>query len=208
MRVSNLAKIRRLKPELIPPRDAKPVGVHTDGRVIYEMQRLDLQATASNKVPEKDPLTGEDAWVKHPTTGEPLYKKMRAQPVYYMSRFVLEGSPAGKVTMNEHFEVTPEEAAADQAARDRQAFGDRLAEIAVERGLSPDDLVTRIIDGLSAPVLSESLQEPSEDLPPTEFPYHQGAGYWLLSNGERIRGKRAVAEEAENALQEAMEGAY
>lgn len=35
--------------------------------------------------------------------------------------------------------------------------------------------------------------------PNTEFPEHSGGGFYILSNGEKVRGKQAAIE-AENAL--------
>lgn len=50
---------------------------------------------------------------------------------------------------------------------------------------------------------------PSEDEVPedeiTEFPHHKGAGHWLLSNGEQIRGSREKANDAEADIAEAEE---
>lgn len=37
----------------------------------------------------------------------------------------------------------------------------------------------------------------------TEFPHHKGAGWWLLSNGDTIRGSREQANDAEADIAEA-----
>lgn len=40
----------------------------------------------------------------------------------------------------------------------------------------------------------------------TEFPHHKGAGWWLLSNGDTMRGSREAAMDAEADIAES-EGA-
>ena len=95
---------RGIRPELIAPRGAVPVGVHSDGRTIYEQERFDIKATVDSKTQVIDPATGKKKWRKHPTTGESLYPVMKTKAVYSTVRFVLDRSPRGKVTINPFFE--------------------------------------------------------------------------------------------------------
>ena len=46
------------------------------------------------------------------------------------------------------------------------------------------------------------IEPPPEDDPDEEitYPYHKGAGWWVLSSGERIRGSEADALEAEAGI--------
>jgi len=127
----------------VPPREAKAVGLHDDGRMIYEMERRDLVATKKNKVqvigPDGEPLFRRDG------QGEP-YPVMRTEPVSYTSRFVLERSPSGAVFMNENFEATESDRELDRAKAMESAFSEILAKTAIERGLSAEDLIARLID--------------------------------------------------------------
>ena len=109
--------IPELRPELIPPREAKPVGIHSDGRTIYEMEKYDIEASVQNKTPVLDPDTKNPKWRKHPTTGEKLYPVMQSNPVFSLVRFVLERSPRGHVRMDQNFEGTAEERIRDAKAQ-------------------------------------------------------------------------------------------
>jgi hypothetical protein len=188
MRVASLPKIRRLNPDLVPPREAKPVGLHDDGRMIYEMERRDLVATKKNKVqvigPDGEPLFRRDG------QGEP-YPVMRTEPVSYTSRFVLERSPSGAVFMNEHFEATESDRELDRAKAMESAFSEILAKTAIERGLSAEDLIARLIDPIKE-------AGPGQVLVEEDYPIHRGGQAWILSNGDTFNGTRRGAEEAES----------
>ena len=180
--------IPELRPELIPPRESKAVGIHSDGRTIYEMDKFDIEATVANKKQVMDP-DGEPHWRKHPTTGEKLYPVMSNKPIFSTVRFVLERSPRGHVRMDEHFEGSAEDRARDEKKKKVTEFSDRLAELAAERGVDPEAVIEKGIE--------EAGGEPEEAIP---YPQHKGGGHWLLSNGTSQRGNRQEAELAEATL--------
>ena len=181
--------IPELRPELIPPREAKPVGIHSDGRTIYEMEKYDIEASVQNKTPVLDPDTGDPKWRKHPTTGEKLYPVMQANPVFSTVRFVLERSPRGHVRMDQNFEGTAEERTRDAKAQKAKDFVKELSELAADRGVDPEAVIDKVIE--------EAKGEPVEAIP---YPHHKGGGHWVLSNGTTKRGNREEAELAEAIL--------
>ena len=180
--------IPELRPELIPPRESKAVGIHSDGRTIYEMEKFDIKGTVANKKQVMD-HDGNPRWRMHPTTGEKLYPVMFSAPVFYTSRFVLERSPRGHVRMDENFEGTPESVARDAKAKKVAEFSEKLAELATERGVDPAAVIDKVIE--------EAGGEPEEAIP---YPQHKGGGHWLLSNGTSHRGNREDADIAEAVL--------
>ena len=209
MKHTQLQKIRGIKPDLAGavPREAEAVGIHSDGRIIYEMKRYDVAATKAKKKRAIDPTTGEPAWEMHPTTGAPMYPKYVVSPVYRTSRFVLEASPRGKVSMNENFEESAEAKAAMERKRAEKEFADQLAQEATLRGITAGDIVARIVDGLgdfstSARSYKSDSQAHTSDSGDADqaYPRHKGGRYWELSDGSTIEGKRADAESAESAL--------
>lgn len=198
--VDSLPKIQPHATELIPPEGAKPVGVHTDGRVIYEMKIPDLTKIAKNKVHVTDPETGEPLYKKHPNTGEKMYPIMRAVPHFRIQRFVLQRDGHGNVYKRENFEPTPEEISFLKKLQEKREFSERLADIAVERGISADELVLRML-GASDTVQNKpgqvTVNVPEEDL---EYPHYRGGGHWTLSDGSAFRGSRDAAMAAESTI--------
>jgi hypothetical protein len=185
-------KAHKIRSELIPPRGAKAVGTHTDGRVIYEMKdQLDPRMT--EKVPVLDPTTGEEMWKKNPSTGEPMYPLMRAVAVYRDMRFVLERDGRGQVARQEGFEPTAEELAQMKSARDREVFAEDLAQEAVSRGLNAG----AVLDMLSG---GKKIPDPNQPPPDAQYPWDKKGGHWVLSDGSKFRGTRAAAEDAEYDL--------
>lgn len=188
MKTARLAKIKRLKPDLIPPRGSKPVGLHSDGRMIYEMERRDHEKSKKNRVVVKGadgaPLMRKDAFGNQ-------YPVMRIEPVSYMARFVLERSPSGAVFIQEHFEQSKDEKSADQVAKMRNEFSDLLAKTAVERGLTAEQMIARLLD----PIRDAG---PGQVLIEENYPIHRGGKAWILSNGETYYGNRRGAQTAES----------
>ena len=180
--------IPQLRPELIPPRESTAVGVHSDGRTIYEMEKFDIEATTANKTQVMDP-DGEPQWRKHPTTGEKLYPVMTTKPVYRTIKFVLERSPRGHVRIVENFEGTVEERDRDSKKKKAAEFSEKLAELATERGIDPEAVLQKVME--------EAAGEPEEAIP---YPQHKGGGHWLLSNGTTHRGNKEEAQIAEAVL--------
>lgn len=199
----NVDSLPRIKPhatELIPPEGAKPVGVHSDGRVIYEMEIPDLTRIAKNKVHVTDPETGEPLYKKHPNTGEKMYPILKSVPFFRKQRFVLNRDGHGNVYKHENFEPTPEEISHLAKLREKREFSERLADLAVERGISADELVLRML-GVSDTVSNKpgevTIKVPEEEL---EYPHYRGGGHWTLSDGSSFRGSRDAAMAAESTL--------
>jgi hypothetical protein len=189
-----MQKAFELRPELIPPRGSEIVGTHDDGRIIYEIKNyMDPRAIKKEPILDGD---GKPMYKKNPTTAEPMYPLFKAVAVYRDIRFVLERSIRGHVRIQEHFEASPEEKAAIQASQDREVFGKDLAGEAVARGISAADLLDRLSGGM--------IPARKEDLVPegAAYPYERGAGWWILSDGTKFRGKKVAAERMEEALQD------
>ena len=191
MRIDTLQRMRKLRPDMVPPRGAVPIGLHDDGRMIYEMDRRDHAASKNNKVQ----VMGPD--------GEPLFRKaadgqaypvMRLKPVTYKAQFVLERSHSGAVFINENFRASEDEKQRDQANKIRNDFGELLAQTAVERGLSAEELIERLLD---APIKEV---KPGQVLVEENYPIHRGGTAWILSNGDTFHGVRKGAQEAETAV--------
>ena len=189
--MATMQKPKRLRPDLIPPVGAVPVGLHTDGRMIYEMQVRDHEATAATKVQIKDakgePLFRKDA------QGNPYPVMTVSKEIMRTSRFVLTRSPAGKVSSQEGFEPSKAEIAQDKMAADRNKFLDSLAEQAAKRGLSPEDLVSRLLDPIKE-------AGPGQVLIEEDYPIHRGGNAWILSSGTNFYGNRKGAEKAEKQV--------
>ena len=180
---------RGIRPELIAPRGAIPVGVHLDGRTIYEQERFDIKATVDSKTQVLDPATGKKKWRKHPTTGESLYPIMKTKAVYNTVRFVLDRSPRGKVSINPFFEGSNEERDADARKVKAREFSEKLAELAADRGVDPESVINKVME--------EAAGSVQDALP---YPQHKGGGHWLLSDLTTMRGSRDEADIAEAAI--------
>lgn len=74
-----------------------------------------------------------------------------------------------------------------------------LARIEAEEELDSIRHVIRALEysGFSIPAADE-VAEPEI----TEFPHHKGAGWWVLSNGDTMRGSREAAMDAEAGIAE------
>lgn len=130
---------KRLKPDLIPPRGAKAVGVYDDGSptgaIVYEMDVLDVQEMKRQKYQKRDPVTGELIFKKHPTTGENQYPVLvLPKPIMRRKRFILRSYRTGQVRMVENFAETPEDIAEREERQRVEAFSHDLAVEAVRRG--------------------------------------------------------------------------
>jgi len=139
-----MPKIPPIKSELIPPRGAQHVGIHEDGRIIYEMKVFDVDSTKAAKTVKLD-AKGEEVWAKHPTTGENLYPVLVTTPYFKTIRFVLFNDGNGNVRLQQGFETSAEDRAELAQIKARQAFAADLSEEAVRRGLTARELVGKIL---------------------------------------------------------------
>lgn len=148
-------------PELIPPQGAKPVGVHeATGKIIYEMQVLDIAAGLAAKTQKIGP-DGEPVFKKHPTTGEAVYPVFNNPPeIYRTKRFILNGTQSQGVKLVENFEESREDIA-ERTQRDKVAnFTADLANEAVRRGF---DSAAEMMDQLFQDKATPEAVEPDPD---------------------------------------------
>ena len=186
--MAKMQTAKRLRPDLIPPKGAMPVGLHDDGRMIYEMEVRDHEATHATRAQITD-AKGEPLYRKD-AQGNPYPVMMIKKEVMRTSRFVLTRSPAGRVIMQEGFEPSKDELQRDKLAADKNKFTDMLAAAAAERGLEPGDLIARLLDPIKE-------AGPGQVLVEQDYPIHRGGNAWILSSGGNFYGKRKGAEKAE-----------
>ena len=188
MRAHSSSESRRRKavrPDLVPARDARPIGTHSDGRMIFEAERRDMEATKNNKVPVLDAL-GNPVFRKDANGQE--YPVMRAQPVMKTVQFVLERSPSGKVREVYNFKQTQDEKVADAAKVMQKEFASQLAREATRRGMTAEDMIGRLLEPLEGAEVSAER---------AKYPIHRHGPHWILSNGENFQGNKKAAMHAE-----------
>lgn len=176
------------------PPGATVVGQLPDSTPVYEMEFVEVVRNEDGS-PAKDPVkgpNGEPMWVKHPTTGEALYPKLRIRKARRKRKFVLNiernerGVGTGQVTLNFNFEPDPAEKARLEKAAKVRDFQSDLATRAVEMGLTVDELLARALaphqpaeaPGFSDPVANEP---PAADIDPADYPKMMGPGLWALT---------------------------
>lgn len=95
---------------------------------------------------------------QNPTGALQFNVKLETETIEY----VIDQYRTGHNVRNRHFREDPETLRERRARREREAFQERLATAAVERGLSADEIIDRILDGgvLSDPV--EGPESPSD----------------------------------------------
>lgn len=156
-------------PTLVPPVGARPVGVFADGtpegKIIYEMKVLDVDATVARRR------------VKIGPDGQPVLRRNAAgvpvQTVYEIpgalfrtKRFILRPFKNKKVKMVENFE----ESAADRQEREERqavaAFAQDLAAESVRRGFTSAKAMLDKLFGKEAEPSAElgAMAEDADDL--------------------------------------------
>lgn len=173
-----------------PGKGEKLVDHTPDGRPIYE-RTIDK----GKSVPLLD-SEGKEIWVKHPTTAEPLYPRRKVIPNPTTERFVPVDGGNGNITREPWTPESEAEVRLREEVRRAKEFQDELSLDAVRQGVSVSEIIA------VAKALREARNTPDSDEPESdgEYPRSVGSGGWyLLSNGEKIRGREA-AEAAEAAL--------
>lgn len=154
-----------ITPDLIPPRDvvtgelARPTGTTHGSLIVYEAHFLDHEKTyhEDNRVAVIDRKTGKQMTRKGEDGHYPIYRF----PMRFTKRpFVLERSPQGEVRMNFHFRPTAEEVEGRRQATLTGEFGQRLAQEAVKRGLTPEQLIASLIDDVQDKVEADTAADP------------------------------------------------
>lgn len=187
-------------------------GTTPDGRTIY--QQTIVRASEPEAVIDKE--TGEQAWAKHPTTGEPLYPKWKKKPEQ-RTRFIVPNNQGnGNLSWEEWSPASEAELANAERRRKGEAMRDVFVDALVEADISPDQLpsVLRRLAEQRDEVVPEmtgsaDATAPTDTEPAAagEFPKQAGAGRWKLSNGSFVNGKKVAAIAAEAALKAALKAA-
>lgn len=183
--MDGFAQINVRLPDLIPPRGAKAVGVFDDGvtpggKIIYEMDVLDINAMIAGRAPLLD-ANGEFVYRRN-AAGVPVNQRfVLPKPMFRRKRFILVAHAVQKVTMVEHFE----ESAADKRDREEKqmvaGFAQDMALEAVRRGFGS---AREMIDALlgKADERSPELAQMTEDADT------------LLEEGTALGGEEIEAE--------------
>lgn len=198
-----LARIKKITiTENLPPDGSVAVGTTPDGKVLYKHVSDRVRA-----VPKLD-ANGNREYAKNPMTAEPLYPK-NAPEFYKLERlFYLEDQGNGNNSLVPYYPPSDEELAKEVRTLKVKAMEGKLAEALVDHGIGPDELLAGLakikagggIEGANpAPVASV----PTLELVEIPEPEHLGAGWYRLSNGDKFRGTKDDAFDAEKRLQEA-----
>jgi hypothetical protein len=192
---------------IAPPVGSKVAGITPDGKQLYELETQRVRA-----VPRIDPKTGERVFAKHPTTAEPLYGKNVPERYVQKRLFIMEDQGNGNAGPQAYHQPSPEELAKEQRSLKVKAMEGKLAEALVDLGVdSVEDLARRLTGANGAPqtitAAPDATQSNDQDKQKVEItlgiPEHQGAGWWVLSNGEKFRGSEKAAEDRELDIYEA-----
>ena len=145
-----------ISPTLIPPLDpltqepARPTGetfksAEGDPAIVYEMNFVDHDATndPANREPVINPETGEQLTRKGDHGPYPVYTRPTR---WKKQEFILEAAPIGEVRILRHFRPTEGEVQAQQRGDLVRRFSEQLAERAVARGITPEQLVATLLD--------------------------------------------------------------
>lgn len=202
-----LTKIQPLHADLVPPANAVPAGITPDHKQLWKLTRKMARA-----VPRTDPDTGERTMRRHPINGEALYGLNKPEIYDQELVFYLESDGQGNVYMVEYRPPTPEQLAEQARQEQIAAMQGQLAEVFVDEGISPADLVKAIRDGRAAVGVPEvkrgksrkpqtdggaagdGAQEDGDEAPSTpapsavaesfvEFPIIKSPGVWQLCDG-------------------------
>lgn len=199
-----------------PPAGSRPVGQTPHGETLYEREiEEDVRDANGNIV--RDPVVGPDGkevWIKHPTTGAFIRKRMVNRRQKRTQRFFIHvhrnsrGVATGTHEIVEYTDLMEQEMLQASRRKDSAAFMEEVFARAQARGMSPDE----VLDRLDAPEKAERAPQPtSQHKPDPDAKYPRWSGPvtgWQLSNQayvERLDGEekepyKARAIEAENAL--------
>lgn len=156
--------VPKLNPELIPPTGAEPAGVTPDGKhQLYRMTRR--RAVIQDKVGPD----GEKEYRKNTITGEQLWPVRKVNGIEEVEElFYLESEGNGNVRKVRFRPLTNEEQKAIARREAVEAFMRRLAEEAVDRGLTPEEVLAR------GQEIAQEQPEPDEGPLPEPGPAAEG----------------------------------
>ena len=169
MRTDGLLAIPDIMADKIPPIDpvtdaiAKTTGetfidAKGESHIVYRMHFIDLEATMSsaNRKPVIDPDTGKQQHRKNSDTGD-SYPVWHRPPVFVEEEFILERASA-EIRIQRNFRPSEDELATRRNAQLVASFEKTLATEAVKRGLTPEELVNRIMGSLDGDAAQVAAQ--------------------------------------------------
>ena len=197
MRTSGLLKIPPINADLIPPVDpltgepAKATGETwraADGtpHIVYRMSFPDLEATKdpSNRVAVPNPETGKQL-VREGYEGP--YRVWAKPTIFKEEDFILERAPSGEVRINRGFRPTEEEQLHEQQQRLVSEYESVLVREAIKRGISPADLVSRLLGDTPASEVPAPLEAPTDV---EVLPVEGAPGWWnVYVDGQKVSEK-------------------
>lgn len=132
-----------LDPKPVPPKGSRRVGMTDDEHDIWENE-FPVAVIRKPKI-----VDGKEVWRRLPN-GEPVTQVMVKTIVKQKRRFVVQPHRTGCCSLNFHFEPDPAEKQRIARQTRVREFQQRLAEAAVDQGLSVEQLVGAIV-GKMAP---------------------------------------------------------
>jgi hypothetical protein len=196
-----LRTIPRLHAALTPPTGATFVK-EAGGNAVYTITR---KRSRGVPVMEYDERVGREvqAW-KRNSNGDKVVPLYEVELYDETLLFYLESDGQNNVAMVPYVEPSVEELADRDRKRRVAEMKDALAEAVVQAGLTPEQVLQRLMS--QPPAMPEPEPEPEPFLP--EYPKHEAFDRWVLSNGEKFKGSRVEAEAAEAALAPALTPDY
>lgn len=205
---ATLKRVEPLHAPITPPQGAVAAGVTPDGRQLYSMTRQ-----RSRSVPRLDPVTKQEMWRKHQTTGEPMYQLRRPELYPEELLFTIESEGNGNNRMVP-FQWPTEEEKAEQRRKDAiEQMQGGLAAALVDRGFTPEKLIAAIaaLDRPTVPpepvsgavqTVATVSEVPAELEAPVLYPVKdENSNWWTLSNKQRVQGEK-LARESELRIHE------
>ena len=228
-----LQKIPKIHPQLIPPQGAVQRGTTPDGKQLW-YQEIPMSRSVPDIIPgteTPDNPKGEQRY-KMNLAGEKVYPLFKAERYIWKRLYFLESEGNGQVNMVPYVPLTKEQIAAEERRKKIVAMKDSMAEAFVDAGVLPDNLLatlraaqTQVPVKVDEPEIVEPVAARHPDAPTAEvetvaepvkappekpaihYPTTSGGGWWVLSDGSKVQGKKAKAVKAEKALQKAVQEA-
>lgn len=142
-----LQRLRPILVDLIPPDGARMIGTTAQGLPIYQ----ETIVRAGPVEPMLD-TEGKEVWVKHPTTGEPMYRRNTRKPVS-RTRFIVPNQQGnGNLSWDEYNPPTATEIQAKERREKIEHMKDNLAAVLVDQDLTPERLAELVKGPVAAKV--------------------------------------------------------
>lgn len=199
--MSVLQKIKKLNVELLAPEGAVFVGNNDAGMPVYK--RTIVRAGPHEAMKDDK---GNEVWVKHPTTGEPLYRRWRRKRMEITHFIIPNQQGNGNLSWDIYQPPTAEELSRMAQDREIEKLKDALPRLMVEKGITVESFLTAL-EAASGRASEAPIPEPAAVPEIPEMPNDEaasaiqpiGGGYYLLSDGKtKVQGReKAIAAEAE-----------